>query len=69
MPWKMTVGNAQTPDPPNRDINRRNFILSRFSRYELEALVEGFSSQAFPSCTFVPLVVNGLANGTITAKP
>ena len=30
MPWKMTVGNAHTLDPRNRDINRRNFILSAF---------------------------------------
>src|SRR6266576_4519187 len=30
MPWKMSVGKAQTPDPRNRDINRKNFILSAF---------------------------------------
>src|SRR5713226_4986845 len=27
MPWKLTVGNEQSPGPGNRDTNRRKFIL------------------------------------------
>src|SRR5260370_41004818 len=49
MPWKMSVGNAQTPDPRNRDINRKNFILSAF--FDMRRLIALATCEIPPAMT------------------